>query len=281
MHRSFNSLIAGLAVLAIWLSVQLPAAAEDHHPVLMAPGFDFDQVESLCVMPPIDARNGPQPINLDGLRPAFMLKVQEKGYRVLEPGCSHDSGAKAAQGAKSRWILTVRLDAFEVSKAAPNVALGSYLTASLYDTQTDKEVWRDTAKTGYGGRFASAMLGSTLDGLVESGFGAVLATFEKQKKPYPPSPATMWPPTTFSARLYKVHSFSECNGQLAFDSGTLSFMPSSNGKNDSKCASFRFSVQGAKFGAAMWLIVPGKGKYFLQQYGGSEDYLDLALRASQ
>ncbi len=208
-----------------------------------------------------------------------MAKVQERGYRLSDPSCSRDSGANATQGAKSRWILTVRLDNFEVSKAAPNFGLGSYLTASLFDNQTEKEIWRDTAKTGYGGRFASSMFGSNIDSLVESGFGPVLAKFEKQKKSHPPSPATMWTPISFSARLYKYHSFTECNGQLSFDSGTLSFEPSSNSKSDKKCESFRFGVRGARFGAAMWLIVPGKGKFALQQADESKvGYLDVALR---
>ena len=207
-----------------------------------------------------------------------MTKVQERGYRLLDPSCSNDSTANATQAAKSRWILTVKLDDFEVSKAAPNVGLGSYLTASLFDNQTAKEVWRDTAKTGSGGRFASALLGSSIDSMVESGFGPVLAKFEKQKKPDPPSPATMWQPISFAARLYKYHSFTECNGQLSFDSGTLSFIPSSNGGNDKKCESYRFSVQGAKFGMGMWLIVPKKGKFALQQEDAKLGYLVVALR---
>jgi len=128
--------------------------------------------------------------------------------------------------------------------------------------------------------FASNELGSYAIDAVESGFGPVLAKFEKQKKPHPPSPATMWAPMSLSARLYKYHTFTECNGLLRFDSGTLSFDPSSNGKSDNKCASLRFSVQGAKFGAGMWLIVPGKGRFFLQQPGLPEvDYLDLALKS--
>jgi len=282
MQRNFNYLIAGLAGLVILLSGQLPARAEDQHPVFVAPGFQFNQVDSICVMPMIDARKGVTSFNLDGFRPGLMLKVAEKGYRVVDPSCSRDSRANAAQGAKWRWILTIRLDDFLVSKAEPSAAMGSLLTASLFDTQSAKEVWRDTAMTGFGGRFANNLLGNSLIGAIESGFGAVLAKFEKQKKPYPPSQATMWPPMSLSARLYKYHTFTECNGLLRFDSGTLSFDPSSNGKSDKKCASLRFSVQGAKFGAGMWLIVPKKGRFFLQQPGGAEVlYLDLALRSAR
>src|SRR5208337_1519244 len=112
-------LITGLAGLVILLSGQLPARAEDQHPVFVAPGFQLNQVDSICVMPAIDARKGGMPLNLDGLRADLMLDVQEKGYRVVEPSCSRDSGANAAQGAKSRWILTVRLDDFVVSGAEP------------------------------------------------------------------------------------------------------------------------------------------------------------------
>ena len=279
MQCKLNQLIASLAVLVFLPCGQLLARVQDQHPVLTAPGFQFDQIDALCVMPPLDARNSAQHIDLSGLRPGLMTKVQERGYRLLDPSCSNDSTANATQAAKSRWILTVKLDDFEVSKAAPNGGLGSYLTASLFDNQTAKEVWRDTAKTGSGGRFASALLGSSIDSMVESGFGPVLAKFEKQKKPDPPSPATMWQPISFAARLYKYHSFTECNGQLSFESGTLSFVPSSNGNNDKKCESLRFSVRGAKFGMAMWLIVPGKGKFAFQQSDESKlAYLDVALR---
>ena len=261
-----------------------PIGAEDHHPVFIAQGFQFDQVDALCVMPMKVEVGGKDQVapGLDSLSPVLMLRVQEKGYRVLDPSCSRDADASAAHGTKPRWVLTVSLINFLTPVAAPYAPMGSVLTASLFDTQSSKEVWRDTARTGWGGRFASNLAGNSVIGAVENDIGPVLAKFEKRKNTPPPTPASMWSSMSFSARLYKVHSFSECNGLIRFDSGTLSFDPSSNGTHDSKCASFQFSVQGAKFGAGEWLIVPGKGKFYLQQPVGTEElYLDLALRSSQ
>lgn len=279
MQCKLNQLIASLAALVALYAGQVTTHAQEQHPALMAPDFQFNQIDAICVMPPIDARDSTEHIDIGGLRPALMVKVQERGYRLLDPSCSSDSGASALSVAKPRWILTVKLDSFEVSKGAPGVGLGSYLTASLFDNQISKEVWRDTAKTGYGGRFAGALFGRDVDSMVESGFGAVLEKFEKQKRPFPPSPATAWQPISFATRLYKKGGFTECNGDLSYNSGALSFVPSSNGKSDGKCENFRFSVQGAKFGAAMWLIVPGKGRYFLQKSDETKlAYLDVALR---
>lgn len=279
MQRNLSRLIVGLAVIVFLCNGRLLTHAQDQHPVFMAPAFQFDQIDALCVMPPIDARNSSEHIDLSGLRPILMGKVQERGYRLLDPSCSSGSGPNATQTAKPRWTLTVRLDNFEVSEAVPSYGLGSYLTASLFDNQTAKEVWRDTGKTGYGGRLARSMFGTSIDDIVISGFGPVLAKFEKQKNPAAPSPATMWQPISFSARLYKYHSSSECNGRLSFDSGTLSFMPSDNGKSENKCENFRFAVQGAKFGMGMWLIVPKKGKFALQKADESKlGYLAVALR---
>ena len=278
MQRNFTRLIAALAVIAVLSNGPLLTRAQEQHPVFMAPGFQFDQIDALCVMPPIVAGDNPEHLDISGLRTILMGKVQDRGYRLLDPSCSSDFVLNATLSTKPRWVLTVKLDNFEVSRAAPNLGLGTYLTASLVDNQKAKEVWRDTGKTGYGGRLMRATFGGDVDDMVISGFRPVLNTFEKQKKPPPPSPATMWQPISFSTRLYKYHGFSECNGQLSFDSGTLSFIPSSNGGNDKKCESYRFSVQGAKFGMGMWLIVPKKGKFALQQEDAKLGYLVVALR---
>ncbi len=222
-----------------------------------------------------------QGVDLDNLRLALMQEVQEKGYRVLDFRCAQSTAGSPGQGIKPRWILTVKIDGFLVSKAAPNRVMGSAMTASLFDTESAKEVWRDSAETGFGGRFANNLLGNTVEGAVDSGVGAVLSRLEKQKKHYPPTPDTIWPPMVLQARLYKIHSFTECNGVLSFNAGTLKFEPASNGKGDEKCEDLRFTVQGAKFGAGMWLIVPGKTRYFLQEPGGIQIVLlDLALRSA-
>lgn len=283
MDRSFRFLIAGIVIL---LSGQSYARDKDQHPVFIAPGFQFNQVDTVCVMPLTVAGIDKPATGLDVLRPALMLMVQEKGYRLLEPNCSRDTDSSTAQRVKPHWILTVSLNSFLVPAAAQNTAMGSVLTASLFDTQSAKEVWRDTAKTRWGGRFASNLLGNSPIGAVEGDLGNVLAKFEKQTKPYPPSQATTWAPMSMSARLYKLPaSFSGCDGLLRFDSGTLSFEPSSNGKRDEKCSDFRFSVQGAKIDGRL-LVIPGKGKFcFPSGISQAEmdrvTYLELTVRSAE
>jgi len=271
MHRGFNYIIAGVVIL---LSAS-QLLAKDHHAASLAPGFQFDQVDKLCVMPVIDARKSPE-ADGEAYRLVLVARLQKKGYRVADPSCSRDAGPNGAQPTKWRWILAPRLDDFVAERAPGRVKTGTLLRATLFDTESAREVWKGSSTPLFLGRG----LGPWIQ--VSDGTGPLLSSFGKKKNKSPPSQDTMWAPMSLSARLYKYHSFSECNGQLRFDSGTLSFEPSSNGKSDEKCASFRFSVQGAKFGAGMWLIVPGKGRFFLQQPGAEQVfYLDLTLRSME
>jgi hypothetical protein len=75
------------------------------------------------------------------------------------------------------------------------------------------------------------------------------------------------------------------DGLLRFDSGTLSFEPSSNGKRDEKRSDFRFSVQGAKIDGRL-LVIPGKGKFCFpsgisQENMGPITYLELTVRSAE
>lgn len=284
-HRCCECLIAAVAGLLVLLYIQSPAWAGVQHPVFVASGFQFNQVDALCVMPLIDARKNVPNVSFEALRPILMSKVHAKGYRLLDPSCSRDADANA-QRTKSRWLLTVRLDGFVESGAAPvvigSVVIGSLLTAYLFDTDSDKEVWRDTATTQFRGRVANTLLDKDINGIVASGIGLVLAKFERQKSASPPPLATIWAPMSLNARLYKSHSFSECEGLLRFDSGTLSFEPFPNGKQKDKCASFQFSMPGSriKTGPLSWMSVPGKGKFFLQEPDETRIlYLFLALQS--
>jgi len=264
---------------------QFSARAEVQHPVFVAPGFQFDQIDALCVMPLINAMNNRTLPRPDDLRIDLMAEVQKRGYRVLDPSCSQSTAGNAAQVTRPRWILTVKLDDIVVSNAAPkNLVMGSLLTASLFDIESAKEVWRDTAMPGFGDRFGAALVGGyDIFTAIDGSFGQVLAKFIKQKKTYPPSSVTTWPPMSLQASLNKAHSFTQCNGLLKFDAGTLSFEPSSNGKSDNKCESYRFSVQGAKFSWSGWLDIPRKGEYLVNPLFGDHYHLrlwDLALRSA-
>jgi hypothetical protein len=64
--------------------------------------------------------------------------------------------------------------------------VGAAVTGSLYDTQANQEVWKDSAIPGFGGRYKNAMKAQygllNADDLVRSSFHALFATFEDRKK---------------------------------------------------------------------------------------------------
>ncbi len=269
MHRRFDYLIAGLTSLAIMLSGGLPASAKDQKQVFMAPGFQFDQVDILCVMPVADERQNARIDNPDGglekLRQAVMWRVLEKGYHLADPNCSRDVGSSAAEQPKTRWALKVSLQSIVISRR-----FQSLLYASLVDAQSAKEVWRAGPTTGI---FGDLTLG-TWD---------LFSKFEKKKNPPPLSQPNMWTPMSLSVLLAKGHSFSpECSGSLRLQSGILSFEQSFNGNNQDKCASFLFSMQGALVNTnqLVWMMsVPGKGNLVLQQPDETQaGYLFLAVQ---
>jgi hypothetical protein len=264
-------LTAGLAGLLILLSSQLPAWAKNQH-AFLAPGFQFDQIDTLCVMPTIDARQGKwvdipptQEGGFDYIWPDLMWRLQRKGYRVADPSCSRDPGPNAAPQKKWRWVLTARLSDFEAGVVRKKIVMGLSLSASLVDTESGKEVWRDKELTGQVGE-------------LNYGLWDILSTIEKRKNPLPPSPDNIWAPVSMPTRLYKFHTFAECNGLIRLDSGTLSFDPSNNGTHDDKCANFQFSVPAASVKWDGWLIIPEKGRFALQKPDATQIlFFNLAL----
>ncbi len=173
-----GSLRFSVLLLALWFCGP-QAWAQSKHPIFVAEGFDFSQVDTICVMPVIDTRQDARPPlrRLESLRVTLNGTLEQRGYQT-DRQCSEGTGADASHTGGSRWLLTVRVDSLTV--------VGGAVTGSLYDTQTDKEVWKDSAIPGYGGRFKNSMkvqYGMTdADELVRSSFHALLATFEGKKK---------------------------------------------------------------------------------------------------
>jgi len=232
-----RSLKFSMLLLTLWFGGQ-PAWAEGNHPTLRSPDFQFSQIDKICVMPWIDARtDATLPLDLSPMRPLVMLALEERGYRIASPGCSAQGNAGATGTHGWRWLLTVRVDGL--------FPVGSLLTASLFDTETSKEVWRDTAMTGFRGRFKNAtyfsMEGVVLvDDLIKSGIDPVLATFEKRKKRSSEDlghgPDETWPPQILQVRNLR---HGDCPGDLSLslDSGLLSFE-----SRDKKCRKDVFSA---------------------------------------
>ena len=157
----------------------LPACGKTHHPTFMAPGFELGQTELVCVMPLLDARSDPRPqLNLEPLRPFVVHALEIRGYRV-NSNCPANTAVGAMQPENPRYLLTVRVDALWVA--------GSVLTASLFDTQAEKEVWKDTAMPGFGGRYANALTFNVagaveVDQLIRSSVSPLFETLDTRKK---------------------------------------------------------------------------------------------------
>ncbi|MGA2904733.1 MAG: hypothetical protein ABSD98_12940 [Candidatus Korobacteraceae bacterium] len=112
------------------------------------------------------------------MRPSVVQALEERGYRV-NTDCPAVKQGGASQAGDPRWLLTVRVDAI--------YPVGSVLTGSLFDTQGEKEVWKATAKPGFGSRYGSALRleyggAVTVDHLIKSGFGNLFATIETRTK---------------------------------------------------------------------------------------------------
>jgi len=143
--------VSAVMTLALLWGIQGRAAGEEQ--TYIAPGFQFNQVDTICVMPAIDKGRDPRAqLNGEAVRPLVMLELEARGYAVNGPGCTEEAHVGESSTKSSRWLLTVTLDRLWVS-AANGQVLGSFLIASLFDTQAGKEVWRNSASTKYGARF--------------------------------------------------------------------------------------------------------------------------------
>jgi hypothetical protein len=154
-------------MLALGLSA---AKAEEHHPVLLAPGFQFSQVKTVCVMPLINMTKGY--LELNGPRLAVIQELTRRGFNA-NAKCAFHTEPPGKQPPDTRFLLTVRVDMVTL--------VGDRLTASLFDASTGKEVWRDTAMPGFGGRYKNALIaenvGVSLDRLFESTLKKLMETF--------------------------------------------------------------------------------------------------------
>jgi len=67
-------------LLAVWL-YGLQVSAQSQHPTFVASGFQFSQVEAICVMPVMDNRQGLEasaPLHLQKLRNRITQALQQR-----------------------------------------------------------------------------------------------------------------------------------------------------------------------------------------------------------
>ena len=122
--------------------------ANVHSPVFMAPGFQFEQVDTLCILPIAGSANDEQQ------RLALMWKLQDNGYCIADPNCYRESStSNGMPGKKPHWMLKISTDELEakpVGQPPKGTEFIAYqMIAVLLDNNSGKEVWRDTEVTKY------------------------------------------------------------------------------------------------------------------------------------
>lgn len=211
-----------------------------------SPGLQFSQIDTICAMPVVDGMHAPNlPIDGNLLRPLVMVAVEDRGYHVESPACSDTTRQGESKVTSPRWRLTVTFDSLLIGEG--NRILGCFLTASLFDMQTQSEVWRATAHTNFGHRFARVLLGPQneilLADLFRESMGPVLESMPRRGGPARPLTSTSWPPISFQAVAFfkrgKGLFQNECQGVMQATSDSLSFMPSAD---DPKCKKYQFTV---------------------------------------
>jgi len=284
-------------LLALYWGPQ--ARAQETHAPYPAEVFRFDQIDAVCVVPVIGhkvqtfleervARYGvdvgfgrvvKRSLDTEAMRPIVMLALEKRGYRVEDPRCSEGARGGAPGESSSRWLLTVILDGYELFGPKGKdgqvrndkvMAIGIMLSASLFDTRTRSEVWKDSA-TGHvramrQWNFTKGLVPIAPSTLFASAVDSVLGTFEKRGEPAPSLDVTSWPPLTVRANIFTVRSKS-CLGTLQAQGGTVSFTPD----DAAKCQKYQFSaarsqvsyglnrMTGVAIPTAFHVILPGAG----------------------
>jgi hypothetical protein len=240
--------VSAVMTLALLWGMQGRAAGEEQ--TYIAPGFQFNQVDAVCVMPAIDKKPDPRAL-LDGeaVRPLVMLALEERGYAVNDPSCAEGAHAGRSSAGSSRWLLTLTFDGYWM--AVNGQVLGGFLTASLFDTQAGKEVWRNSASTRSRARFMNALMGAGginygvtdpvgfKTEVFKSALGPLLGKLEKRGKMAAPLATTSWAPISLRAGIFLKAHGKVCDGTLEAKAATVSFTSDRSG---GRCQKYQFNV---------------------------------------
>ena len=168
------------AVLFLALLVCLPyQQANAKKRPFFAPGFEFSQVDVICVMPPVSKVNTQPPLDLVSLRTVIVQGLEQRGYKVDTSCVSERDGA--SQVGASHWLFTITVEGFGRNPAGAYNA--AFLGGSVFDTQASKEVWNDHTLTPYGARYKAALVGGIpeFDRLVSQALKPLLETIPARK----------------------------------------------------------------------------------------------------
>jgi hypothetical protein len=184
----------------------------------------------------------------DAVRPLVMMELEARGYSVDDPRCAEDAHAGGSSKRASRWLLTVTYNGSW--RIPPGQVVGGFLTASLFDTEAGKEVWRNSANTKYMARLANGLGAGGINYNVpnpvafktevfKSALGPVLGKVEKRGKAAAPLAITSWAPISVRTGIFsKVHG-EVCEGILEAKAATVSFTPD---HPEGKCKKYQISM---------------------------------------
>jgi hypothetical protein len=148
------------------------AVAKSRNPAPNAPGFDFSQVDTICVMPVVDVRQDPNPAlpDIQALGGLAMEALDRRGYQARS-NCSPGTSGGAAGVPSSRWLLTIAIEKVpRVEVLVPSAIVPPYIRATnpptgpvttiegykivvsglLFDSSSKTEVWKGYATEHFG-----------------------------------------------------------------------------------------------------------------------------------
>lgn len=203
------------------------------------PNFRWGEIDTICVMPVVN--NMTTPVDTYTMRPMAMLELQKHGFRVEDPSCANATRQQPLTK-PSRWRFKVSVDSVQMlgSQQANGTFAGSVLgiviTASVFDTQTNRNVWSSRA-------VSTTVFDKSEGGMFDSALRRILKPVALNRKDAHLSAPVNWEPQTVQANVFTVKHGMKCRGTLRVENENVSFTLASD---DSKCKEYEFSVPRAE-----------------------------------
>src|ERR1017187_3608436 len=82
--------ISPFALLLVAFCSAAPNCTASEQSESITPGFRFEEIDVVCVMPVVDKVQSPSsPIDTNSLRPLVILELERRGFPVEDPSCSN------------------------------------------------------------------------------------------------------------------------------------------------------------------------------------------------
>jgi hypothetical protein len=279
--------ISPFALLLVAFCSAAPNCTASEQSESITPGFRFEEIDVVCVMPVVDKVQSPSsPIDTNSLRPLVILELERRGFPVEDPSCSNEAKVERSPATTSRWLFKVTIDNLQLmgSTGSDGIFRGTVfscvVTASVFDTRINREVWSSRAAS-------TTVLDHTLRGMFDNVLRRIMKPVEMKAKVTQPLTSTKWLPRSVEANIFTVKHGMRCPGNLQATSENLSFTLKTD---DPKCKEYEFSVprsevksyaltyKGSGYPTAFNVALPGKKTVqFCNANEIQVDYLFAAL----